>query len=153
MDKEPGTAMYLAGHGSKIKPRLVELQYERIRRYRHALLKRREINTAPPTVFIDLHLPSFGTGTVDLNQVPAFTRLHKRVQNNRYDVVFIDLDEVRVGLTPDYESAFVRTMLETAGAKVFNAFTTSAILRPNRHPQPFFLHTPHVPPSFAQCLQ
>ncbi len=34
MNLEVGTAMYLAGHGSKTKPRLIELQYQRIMRKR-----------------------------------------------------------------------------------------------------------------------
>ena len=38
-------------------------------------------------------------------------------------LVLVDLDETREGLTPDYESGFVRSLLENAGAKVFNAFS------------------------------
>jgi len=124
MDKsESATAMYLAGHGSKIKPRLLELQYQRILRYRRALLKRHSVGRAIPEVFIDLRLPAFGMGHVDLDEVPQFKRLHEEVQNHRYEIVYIDLHEVRPGLTPDYESAFVRFMLEAAGATVLNAFT------------------------------
>jgi len=121
--REFATAIYLAGHGSKTKPRLVELQYQRILRYRRALISRSDISHAAPDVFIDFRLPAFGMGSVDLEQVPGFRRLHQEVQNHRYSVVYIDLDEARPGLTPDYESAFVRSMLETAGASVFNAFT------------------------------
>jgi hypothetical protein len=35
---EARTAIYLAGHGSKSKPRFIELQYQRILRYREAFL-------------------------------------------------------------------------------------------------------------------
>jgi hypothetical protein len=45
------------------------------------------------------------------------------VKNSRFDIVFVDLDETREGLTPDYESGFVRSLLENAGTKVFNAFS------------------------------
>jgi hypothetical protein len=118
-----GTAMYLVGHGSKTKPRLIELQHQRILRYRRALLRRQDINRSAPTVFIDLHLPSFGMGQVDLMDVPEYMRLLQDVDNGRFGIVYIDIDEVKPGLTPDYESAFVRSMLETSGAKVLNAFT------------------------------
>ncbi len=123
MKIEVGTAMYLAGHGSKTKPRLIELQYQRIMRYRRALLSRFDISRAAPVVFLDLRLPAFGMGSVDLEEVPGFKRLHEEILNHRYGVVYIDLDEVKSGLTPDYESAFVRSILENAGAMVLNAFT------------------------------
>jgi hypothetical protein len=118
-----GTVIYLAGHGSKSRPRLIELQYQRILRYRRALLTRREIKKATPTVFIDLRLPGYGLGHVTLNEVPRFVDLHAAVQSGRFDTVFIDLDETREGLTPDYESAFVRSLIEDAGATVLNAFS------------------------------
>jgi len=123
MKLEVGTAMYLAGHGSKTKPRLIELQYQRIMRYRRALLSRFDISRAAPAVFLDLRLPAFGMGSVDLEEVPGFKRLLEKVQNHQYGVVYIDLEEVRPGFTPDYESAFVRSILENAGAMVLNAFT------------------------------
>lgn len=37
--------------------------------------------------------------------------------------MFIDLDEVGPGRTPDSESDFARQLLTAAGAKIFNAFT------------------------------
>jgi hypothetical protein len=123
MDDSIGTAIYLAGHGSKTKPRLIELQYHRILRYRRALLSRYDdINRSVPAVFIDLHLPGYGAGHVTLNEVPRFVELWHAVEDRKYDFVFIDIDEVRQGLTPDHESAFVRTLLEEAGAQVLNAF-------------------------------
>jgi hypothetical protein len=122
-ENAPGTAIYLAGHGSKTRPRLIELQYQRINRYRRAFGGRYEIGHSVPHVFMDLQLPRFGMGQVDLEEVPGFTRLHEGVQNKRYEIVYIDLDEVRPGLTPDYESAFVRSLLENAGATVLNAFS------------------------------
>jgi len=45
------------------------------------------------------------------------------VQEGRFKIILIDIDEVRPGLTPDYESAFVRELLESFGATVLNAFT------------------------------
>jgi hypothetical protein len=116
-------AMYLAGHGSKVKPRLIEIQHQRIVRYRRALLAQCGLDTRNPEAFLDLHLPSFGFGSVDLNEVPGFKTLLTRVQERKFKVILIDIDEVRPGLTPDYESAFVREQLESLGATVFNAFT------------------------------
>ncbi len=120
---EAGTAIYLAGHGSKIKPRLLELQYQRILRYRRAFLKKHKASRSAPVVFVDLRLPSYGMGQVNLDDVPQFKWLLDEVQNGRFGIVYIDLDEIRPGLTPDYESAFVRSGLENAGATVLNAFT------------------------------
>jgi hypothetical protein len=62
-------------------------------------------------------------GQVDLGEVPGFKKLLNAVRRHCYKFVYIDLDETRQGLTPDYESEFVRTLLEKAGAKVLNAFS------------------------------
>jgi hypothetical protein len=117
------TAMYLAGHGSKVKPRLIEIQHQRILRYRRALLAQCGVDTAYPEAFLDLRLPNFGFGNVDLNDVPGFKTLLTRVQELKFKIILIDIDEVRPGLTPDYESAFLRERLETFGTTVLNAFT------------------------------
>jgi len=46
-------------------------------------------------------------GSVSLIDVPEFRRLHRCVKNGRFDIVYVDLDETREGLTPDYESTFI----------------------------------------------
>jgi hypothetical protein len=120
-----GTAIYLAGHGSKTKPRLIDLQYQRVLRYRRALLRQDaiKINRSFPVVFTDIRLPAFGRGHVTLNDVPRFVELHREVENRRYDTVFMDVAEIPPRPTPYFESAFIRSLLESAGAKVLNAFT------------------------------
>jgi len=62
-------------------------------------------------------------GQVDLAEVPGFKKLLNTVRRHHCRLVYIDLDETRPGLTPDYESEFVRVLLEKAGAKVLNAFS------------------------------
>jgi len=116
-------AMYLVGHGSYTRPRLIELQYRQILRYREALAGRYEKGHSFPSVFIDFRLPRFGMGRVNLNEVPGFKKLCNAVRSHRCTLVYIDLDDTKEGLTPDYESAFVRLLLEKAGAKVLNAFS------------------------------
>jgi hypothetical protein len=116
-------AIYLAGHGSYSKPRLIELQYRRILRYREALAGRYEKGRSAPTVFIDFRLPRFGMGHVGLDAVPGFRKLCNAVRRHRHTIVYVDLDDSKEGLTPDYETAFVRALLEKAGAKVLNAFS------------------------------
>jgi hypothetical protein len=118
-----GTAFYLAGHGSFTRPRLIELQYWRICRYREAFGSRYEERHRDPAIFIDFRLPRFGMGNVDLSQVPNFEKLLNGVREKLYNLVFVDLDDTRQRLTPDYESGFVRDLLEQAGARVLNAFT------------------------------
>src|SRR5579859_2394913 len=113
---EETAAMYLAGHGSKVRPRLIELQHQRILRYKRALLAQCGVDAAYPEAFLELRLPSFGFGKVDLNEVPGFKNLLTSVQEGRFKIILIDIDEVRPGLTPDYESAFVRELLESFGA-------------------------------------
>lgn len=117
------SAMYLAGHGSLSRPRLIELQHRRIMRYREVVGRRYESEHSAPTVFLDLRLPRFGMGQVDLQEVPGFLQLYERVQKREYDTVYIDVDETRPGLTPDHESGFIRFFLEKAGGKVWNVFT------------------------------
>ena len=120
---EKSTAMYLAGHGSKTRPRLIELQYQRIQRYRRALLRQKATTQRTPIIYIDLRLPKFGMGSVDLEDVPAFKQLFEKVKNREFEVVYLDLDETNPALTTDYESSFVRQLLEASGATVLNAFT------------------------------
>ena len=120
-DKQ-SAAMYLAGHGSFTRPRLIELQYRRIQRYREALRDHLGITSSVPDIFVDFRLPTYGMGSVNLIDVPGFRRLYRCVKNGRYEIVFVDLDETRAGLTPDYESSFVRSLLESAGVRVLNAF-------------------------------
>lgn len=115
-------AMYLAGHGSLVRPRLIELQYRRIQRYRAALSGLIKTTLSPRDVYVDLRLPKYGAGIVDMRDIPAFERLRRRISSDMYEIVFMDIDEIRVGLTPDYESAFVRERLERAGARVLNSF-------------------------------
>jgi hypothetical protein len=43
--------------------------------------------------------------------------------HNLGDTVYMDVDEVPVWARPDFESAFIRSLLEGVGAKVLNAFT------------------------------
>ena len=116
------SAMYLAGHGSLSRPRLIELQHRRIMRYRDVVGRRYESDHSAPTVFLDLRLPRFGMGRVDLKEVPGFFQLYERVQKGEYGKIYIDVDETKPGLTPDYESGFIRFFLEKAGGKVWNVF-------------------------------
>jgi hypothetical protein len=117
------SAIYLAGHGSLSKPRLIELQYRRILRYREALAGSYEKGRSAPTVFIDLLLPRFGMGHVGLDEVPGFRKLCNAVRRHQHKIVYVDLDDSKEALTPDYETAFVRALLEKAGATVLNAFS------------------------------
>lgn len=91
-------------------------------RYREALAGRYEKGHSVPSSFIDFRLPRFGMGHVNLNDVPGFNKLRNAVQRRLYWIVYIDLDDSKEELTPDYETAFVRALLEKAGAKVLNAF-------------------------------
>jgi hypothetical protein len=116
-----GTAIYLAGHGSQSCPRLIELQYRRILRYRDALGDRYETGHSAPDVFVDLTLPRFAMGEVYIEEVRGFERLRLGVEAGQYKIVLIDLDE-DLAFKPRYESNFVRSVLERAGAKVLNAF-------------------------------
>ncbi len=90
-------AMYLAGHGSFTRPRLIELQYRRIQRYREALRDHLGITSSVPDIFVDFRLPTYGMGSVNLIDVPGFRRLYRCVKSGRYEIVFVDLDETRRG--------------------------------------------------------
>jgi hypothetical protein len=83
-----GTAMYLAGHGSKTKPRLIDLQYQRVLRYRRALLRQDAINRAFPVVFTDIRLPAFGMGHVTLNVSIQFGPLSPNQKISNGFVIF-----------------------------------------------------------------
>jgi hypothetical protein len=104
-------------------PRLIELQYQRIRRYRELLREKFELSISDRNVFIDLRLPKFAMRQIYLQDVPAFDLLLQKVKSNEFQIVLIDLDDTNQRLTPDYETAFVRETLEGAGARVLNVFT------------------------------
>src|SRR5258708_8263594 len=74
-------AIYLVGQGSISQPRLIELQHQRILRYRSALAGRYELGRSAPRVFVDLALPRFAMGEIDFREVPEFSRLRDGVQN------------------------------------------------------------------------
>lgn len=117
------TAMYLAGHGSMSCPRLIELQYQRIERYRDALEHGSVCGYSAPVVFLDLRLPRFAMGQIDFQEVPGFLQLKERVSMGEFQAVYIDIDETSPGPRPTSECGFVRELLEKAGAKVWNVFS------------------------------
>jgi hypothetical protein len=113
----PAAAMYLVGHGSFGCPRLIELQYRRIARYRESL----EGNSGPPLdVFTDLNLPRGSSGPERPEELPALVSLGEGIRSNKYKLVFIDLQD-GASFNPS-ALTFVRPYLESAGAKVMNAF-------------------------------
>src|SRR5580704_9589556 len=122
-DERIATAIYLAGHGSRTKPRLIELQYQRILRYRRAFINQFHSLQKPPKIFLDLQLPRFGMGLYDLHDVPGFKALYEESQHQKFGFIYIDIDDDTAARTPDHESEFVRELLENAGAVVLNAFT------------------------------
>lgn len=110
----PLSATYLVGHGPYRQPRLIELQFLRILRYRNVLKDESE-----PHIFIDLNFPR-SSDPLRPNELPEFERLHEAVKAKQYGAVYVDL-EIGSGFKP-YEFMFVPHLLEAAGAKVFNAF-------------------------------
>jgi hypothetical protein len=86
-DERIATAIYLAGHGSKTKPRLIELQYQRILRYRRAFINQFQSLQKPPQIFLDLQLPRFGMGLYDLQDVPGFKALYEESQHQKFGFI------------------------------------------------------------------
>lgn len=121
-DERLANAIYLAGHGAKTKPRLIELQYQRILRYRRAFINQFQSRQKPPAIFLDLRLPHFGMGAYDLDDVPGFKALLEESQRQKFSFIYIDIDDTP-DRTPDHESEFVRELLEKAGAVVLNVFS------------------------------
>jgi hypothetical protein len=107
------SAIYLVGHGPYRQPRLIEMQYLRILRYRNLLKDESE-----PHIFIDLNFPR-SSDPLRPNELPEFARLQEAVKAKQYSAVYVDL-EIGSGFKP-YEFMFVPQLLEAAGAKVFNA--------------------------------
>ena len=103
------TAIYLTGHGSKVNPRLIELQYHRIMRYQRAFMNQFDSKQKPPAVYLDLHLPKFGMGQYDLDDAPGFTTLLHAVRNKIFKIIYTDVDDTP-NRTPDHESDFVRDL-------------------------------------------
>jgi hypothetical protein len=56
-ENEAGVAAYLVGHGPYRSPRLIELQWMRIRRYRGLLGTKYEMRLNQLEAFVDVNLP------------------------------------------------------------------------------------------------
>ena len=110
------SAIYLVGHGPLHKPRLIELQYWRVMRYRAA-----RGETGPLSkVFLDPNLPRSPHDPQQPEDFPAFMELWQSVRAKNYGLVFMDLEDGS-RFNPGVLK-FVRVLLEEAGAKVLNAF-------------------------------
>jgi hypothetical protein len=94
--------MYLAGHGSKTKPRLIELQYQRILRYRRAFLHQFEFVFDVGGHHFHGHLsegPEYGVGWFALvhswqPQLPGFLQLQRVVKQGPTIVEAVDIQLV-----------------------------------------------------------
>jgi hypothetical protein len=116
----PGTAIYLVGHGPYREPRLIELQYQRILRYRRIVREKYETGYPEAAVFVDLNYPRTESRGYELTSFPAFVQLCRAVKQKQFGVVYLDL-EVGTSFAP-YAFSFVQSTLEECGAKVLNAF-------------------------------
>ena len=82
------SAIYLIGHGPYREPRLVELQYLRILRYRNALGAKLDCSFERGEVFIDLNYPRDDYS----DDFSELDRLTDALTKGDFDVVFVDIE-------------------------------------------------------------
>jgi hypothetical protein len=114
------SAFYLISHGPYRQPRVIELQYFRILRYRRALESRINREFQGGRAFVDLNYPRVEVLESIEHELPNLWRLLEAVRERRYEAVFMDL-RVDEDFRPR-RYAFIKELLERAGAEVFNAY-------------------------------
>lgn len=108
-------AVYLVGHGPYREPRLIELQYLRILRYRDALAEKLDKYIEIKDIYIDLNFPRDMTA----ENLPNLMNLVDKLKQKSYDAVLIDIDNPML----QYHSiAPVIYTLERTGVKVYNCY-------------------------------
>jgi hypothetical protein len=101
-------------------PRLIELQYLRILRYRDCLNRKYGPEYWQPDVFVDLNFPRIPSMASIPERLPAFVELCNHIREQRYSLVYLDLEEGNSSQSHGF--AFVRMTFRNCGAKVLNAF-------------------------------
>ncbi len=114
---ETGVAAYLVGHGTYRSPRLIELQWMRILRYRDLLGTKYETRWNQLDTFVDVNFPRADRTTEQT--FPAYHRLLKAVDDGQVKLVYIDVEMER---GPSHSYYWVRESLQASGARVVNAF-------------------------------
>ena len=84
-------AAYLVGHGPYREPRLLDLQYFRIRRYASALEELLESHIDIVGIYADINYPR-REGSLDLNDFPQLKLLLKAFANSEFEIVLVDLE-------------------------------------------------------------
>jgi hypothetical protein len=116
-ENEAGVAAYLVGHGTYRSPRLVELQWMRIRRYRDLLGTKYETRWGQLEAFVDVNFPR--ADRINEQTFPAYYRLLQAVEVGQVKLVYIDI-EMEIGTSQYYH--WVADSLKKSGARVINAF-------------------------------
>ncbi|MGA8530812.1 MAG: hypothetical protein WB622_13935, partial [Acidobacteriaceae bacterium] len=116
-ENKAGVAAYLVGHGPLRSPRLIELQWMRIQRYRNLLGAKYETGWTQLEAFVDINFPR--ADRITDQAFPSWYRLLEAVQDGKVGVVYLDIQEV-VGTTHHY--GWVPESLQKAGARVVNAY-------------------------------
>jgi hypothetical protein len=88
-ENEAGVAAYLVGHGTYRSPRLIELQWMRIRRYREMLGKKYETRWKELEAFVDVNFPR--ADRINEQTFPAYHKLLKAVDDGQVKLVYIDI--------------------------------------------------------------
>jgi hypothetical protein len=108
-------AVYLVGHGPYREPRLLELQYLRIQRYRVALANKLNKNIAIKDVYIDINSPRDTTA----DNLRNLMVLIDKINHNLYDMVLIDIED---SINQVHLISPVINTLEHTGVKVYNCY-------------------------------
>jgi hypothetical protein len=117
-ENEAGVEAYLVGHGTYRSPRLIELQWMRIRRYRDLLGKKCETRWKELESFVDINFPR--ADRINEQTFPSYYRLLRAVDDGQVKLVYIDI-QMETG--PSQSTYYwVRESLQSSGARVVNAF-------------------------------
>ena len=109
-------ALYLFGHGPYREPRVIEMQYLRVLRYREALEEKLEIEIDIKKTYVDINFPREEA----LEKLTNLQALLNDVKRQKVDTLIVDICEG----DSFYQNRYTPIIwaLERAGAKVFNCY-------------------------------
>jgi hypothetical protein len=158
MTNEQSTAIYLVGQGTYYRPRLLEVQHNRISRYLRLVATTEPERFRVKNTYVDLHARFQSSDSPILSDFPQLVMLCEAIKRGDYSNVLIDLEFHR-GM------GAIEWTIKEAGAKVINvshdaeivheAYSKRVVPSADSHPSDasdFIAFFPHAAADIGQIL-
>ncbi len=158
MTDEQSTAIYLVGQGTYYRPRLLEVQHNRISRYLRLVGTTQPGRFCVKSTYVDLHARFQSSDSPSLSDFPQLVMLCEAIKRGDYGTVLIDLEFHR-GM------GAIEWTIKEAGAKVVNvshdakivheAYSKRVVPGADSHPSDasdFIAFFPHAAADIGEIL-